>query len=112
MYTHLICDIMLCMKLVSWMEVFIEYTVNVHAQELIINNQYLTLLCVYKAAAWASIVHTVMVICTTSFRVLHLMYRPLRVFETTLQQTLHYVHNLNVCHDALHEVSIMEGRFH
>ena len=30
---------------------------------------------------------------------------------TTLERTLHYVHTLNVCHDALHDVSVMEGRF-
>ena len=31
---------------------------------------------------------------------------------TTLEQTLHYVQTLNLFHDALHEVSVMDGRFH
>ena len=39
------------------------------------------------------------------------MYMPLRLFETNLEQTLHYAHMLNVCHDALNEVSVMYGRF-
>ena len=30
---------------------------------------------------------------------------------TTLQQTVHYVHTPNVCHDAVHEVSDMDERF-
>ena len=30
---------------------------------------------------------------------------------TKLQQTLHYVRALNVCHLALHEVSVMDGGF-
>ena len=30
---------------------------------------------------------------------------------TTLQQTLHYVHTQNVCHGALHDVSVMDGKF-
>ena len=29
---------------------------------------------------------------------------------TTLERTLHYLHTLNVGHDALHTVSVMEGR--
>ena len=29
---------------------------------------------------------------------------------TTLQQTLHYIHTINVCHDALREGSVMELR--
>ena len=29
----------------------------------------------------------------------------------TLEQTLDYVHMLNVCHDAFHDVSVMVGRF-
>ena len=44
MYTRLIYAIMMCMKLVSWMEGFSECTVNVHAHALNLNNQYLTLL--------------------------------------------------------------------
>ena len=28
-----------------------------------------------------------------------------------MEQTLHYVHSLNVCHDALHDVSVVVGRF-
>ena len=31
---------------------------------------------------------------------------------TTVEQTLHYVHTLNVCHLALHYVSVMDGVFH
>ena len=50
----------------------------VHAHALNLNNQYLTLLFVYKPSAWTSTLHTVLVICTTSFRVVQLMYSPLR----------------------------------
>ena len=67
----------LCMKLVSWKEGYIECTVNGYAHALNLNNQYLTLLKVYKPAAWSSTLHTVFVICTRSFRVVQLMYRPL-----------------------------------
>ena len=28
-----------------------------------------------------------------------------------MEQTLHYVHSLNVCHDTLHDVSVMIGMF-
>ena len=28
-----------------------------------------------------------------------------------LEQTLHYVHTPNVCHGALHDVSVMDGKF-
>ena len=84
--------------------------VNVHANALNFKNQYLTLLKVYRPAAWTSTLHTVLVICTTSFRFVQLMYRPLEGFLTTLERTLHYVHTLNVGHDALHTVSVMEGR--
>ena len=84
--------------------------VNVYAHALNLSNHYLTLLLVYKPAAWSSTLHTVLVICTTSFKVVQLMYSPLRWFLTILERTLHYVHMLNVCHDALHEVSVMEGR--
>ena len=52
--------------------------VNVYAHALNLNNQYLTLLQVYKPPAWTSTIHTVLVTCTTSFRAEQLMYRPLR----------------------------------
>ena len=52
--------------------------VNVYAHALNLSNHYLTLLLVYKPAAWSSTLHTVLVICTTSYRVVHLMYSPLR----------------------------------
>ena len=70
----------LCMKLVSWKEGYIECTVNGYAHALNLSNQYLTLLLVYKPAAWSSTLHTVFVICTRSFRVVQLMYRPLHFF--------------------------------
>ena len=35
------------------------------------------------------------------------MYMSLSWFETALEKTLHYVHTLNVCHDALHEDNVM-----
>ena len=66
----------------------------------------------YKAAAWTSSLHTVLVICTTSFRVVQLMYRPLRMFKTTLGAIYCYVYTLNMCHYAVHEVSVMHERFH
>ena len=44
MYTPLIEAIMMCMKLVSFLEGFSESTVNGHAHTLNLNNQYLTLL--------------------------------------------------------------------
>ena len=53
--------------------------VNVYAHTLNLSNQYLTLLFVYKPAVWTSTLHTVLVICTTSFRVVQLMYRPPRI---------------------------------
>ena len=65
----------------------------------------------YNTAAWMSTLHTVLVTCVISFRVVQLMYMPLRLFETTLEQTLHYVHMLNVCHDAMCEVMVMYRRF-
>ena len=52
-------------------------TVNVHAHTLNCKNKYLTLLYVYKAATSTSTLLTVLIICTTSFRVVQLMYRPL-----------------------------------
>ena len=55
--------------------------------------------------------HTVLVICTTSFRVVQFMYRPLLVFESTLGKTLCYIYTLNVCYDALHDVSVMDECF-
>ena len=78
MYTQLVYAMTLCMNLVSWKEILIEYTVNVDAHALKLNDQYLTLLKVYKPAAWTSSLHTVLVICTTSLRVVQLIYRPLR----------------------------------
>ena len=50
-------------------------TVNVHANALNLNNQFLTLLYVYIAAAKNCTLHMVLVICTTNFRVVQLMYR-------------------------------------
>ena len=52
--------------------------VNFHAHALNLNDQYLTLLLVYKAAAWTSTLHTVFVMRTRSFRVVRFMYSPLR----------------------------------
>ena len=66
----------------------------------------------YKAAAGTSTLYTVLVICTTSFRVVQLIYRLLRVFESTLGKTLCYVYTLNIYHHAVHEVYIIDGRFH
>ena len=77
MYTHLMYATMLCMKLVSWKQGYIECTVNDCTHALNLSNQYLTLLLLYKPAAWSSTLHTVLVRCTTSFRVVQLMYRPL-----------------------------------
>ena len=51
--------------------------VNVYAHTLNLNIQYLTLLWVYKGAAWTSTRHTVLALCTTSFKVVQLLYRPL-----------------------------------
>ena len=56
---------------------FQTFRVNVHAHALNLDDQYLTLLKVYKPAAWTSTLHMVLVRCTTSFRVVQLMYRPL-----------------------------------
>ena len=78
MYTRLMYAMMLCMKLLSWKEGYIVWTVNDYAHTLILNNHYLTLLKVYKPAAWTSTLHTVLVRCTTSFRGVQLMYCPLR----------------------------------
>ena len=78
MYTRLMYAMMLCMELLSWKEGYIVCTVNDYALALILNNQYLTLLQVYKPVACTSTLHTVMVICTTSFRFVQLMYSPLR----------------------------------
>ena len=58
----------LCMKLVSWKEGLIECTLNVNAHTLILNNQYLTLLKVYKSVAWTSTLHTVFVISNDKFQ--------------------------------------------
>ena len=78
MHTRLMYTMTLCMKGVHRKEGFIECTVNVHAHTLNLNKQYLTLLKVYKPAAWTSTLRTFLVICTTSFRVVQLMYSPLR----------------------------------
>ena len=78
MYTRLMYAMMLCMMFMSWMEGFIECTVNDHVHALNLNNQYLTFLQVYKAAAWTSTLPTVLVICTTTFMVVQLMYRLVR----------------------------------
>ena len=78
MYTRLMDATTICTILVSWKKSFIECTVNVDAHALNLNDHYLTLLKVYKPAAWTSTLHTVLVICTTSFRVVQMMYRPLR----------------------------------
>ena len=43
MYTRLMYATTLCMMLVSWKEGFIEYTVNVYARALNLNNQYISL---------------------------------------------------------------------
>ena len=58
---------MLCMKSVLCMKGFIECTENVHAHALNFNNQYFTMLYVYKPATWNSTLHTLLVLCTTSF---------------------------------------------
>ena len=68
---------MLCMKIVSWKESFIECTVNVNAHALNLNDQYLTLLKVYKPDTWTSTLYTELVLCTTSFSFVQLMYSPL-----------------------------------
>ena len=78
MHVCLTNAIVLCMKIRSLMEGFSECTVKVHAHALNLNNQYPTLLYVYKAAAWTSALHTMLVTCTTSFSVVHSMYRLLR----------------------------------
>ena len=52
-------------------------TVNFNAHAFNSNNQYTTFLKVYKYAAKICALHKVLVIFTTSFRVLQLMYRSL-----------------------------------
>ena len=86
--------------------IFQFFTVNVHAHALKCNQQYLTLLQVYKGAALTSTLHTVLVTCTTNFRVVQLLYRPLRRQETTLCSVCVF----NVCDYARHDVSVMKGR--
>ena len=78
MYSRLMYAMMLCMKLVSCKQGYIECTVNDYTHALNLSNQYLTLLLVYKPAAWTSTLHMVLVICTTSFRFVQLMYSPLQ----------------------------------
>ena len=48
------------------------------------NNQYLTLLLVYKLVAWTITLHMVYVMFTTRFRVVQLMYRTLRGFQQSV----------------------------
>ena len=86
-------------------------TVNIDTHALNLNNQYLTLLYVYKLAACTITLHSVQVMYTTSCKVVQLTYRPLRHFQTTLRPTLCYVHTDNVSHYTPHSVSVMEGRF-
>ena len=81
MYRPLIYAIMMCMKLVSFLEGFSESTVNGHAHALNLNNQYHSLLYLCKDAAWTITLRTVLVICTTRFRVVQLIYTPLQVFK-------------------------------
>ena len=76
MYTRLMYAMTICMKGVHRKEGYIECTVNDYPHTLNLNNQCLTLLKVYKPAAWTSTLDTVLVICSTSFRVVQLMYRP------------------------------------
>ena len=33
-------------------------------------------------------------------------------FETNVKKTMRYVYKLNICHYAVHELSLMDGRFH
>ena len=61
---------------------------NFHAHALNFNSQYITLLQVYKVAPLTGTLHTLLVISTTSFRVVQLMYRTLRFFKRTLAQVL------------------------
>ena len=53
-------------------------TVNVHAHALNFNSEYLTVLQVYKVAASTGTLRTVFAISTTTFRVVQLLYKPLR----------------------------------
>ena len=78
MYTRLMYAMMLCMKGAHRKEGYIECTENDYPHTLNLNKQDLALLKVYKPAAWTSTLRTVLVICTTSFRVVQLMYSPLR----------------------------------
>ena len=48
------------------------------AHALTLYNQYLTLLYVYKLSAGTNTLHTMLLMRTTSFRVVQLMYRLLR----------------------------------
>ena len=84
---------------------------KVHAHALNCNNQSLTLFKVYKGAAYTSTINTVLIICTTNFRVVQSMYELLRRFKTTLRPTLWIVCTGNVCHYPRHGVSVKEGRF-
>ena len=48
------------------------------------HNNYLTLLYMYKLAAWTITFHVVNVMYMTSFRVVQLMYRTLRGFQQSV----------------------------
>ena len=78
MYTRLIYATDACHDVIVMIGRFQTVRVNVHPHALNLKNQYLTLLKVYKPAAWTSTLHTVLVICTTSFRFVQLMYSPLQ----------------------------------
>ena len=52
--------------------------------------------------------HTMLAICTTSFRVVQLMYRPLWQYTTILGLTLLYVYKHTVCHYAPYDVTNMQ----
>ena len=62
-------------------------TVNVRTTALNQNSQYVTLLHLHKVGASTVTLHTVFLICK-SFRVVQLMYSPLRCFKTTLRPAL------------------------
>ena len=69
--------IMLYIVLVSYYEGFLVDT-QFDAHALNLYTQYLTLLKVYKLFSWTSTLYTSLVICTTSFMFVQLMYRLLR----------------------------------
>ena len=77
---------------------FWSVTLNVHFNSVSLSNHYPTLQYVYKPVLWTSMLYTMLAMCTTSFRFVQLMYRPLRQFTTTLGLTLQYVYIHNVHH--------------